>query len=263
MIANPLIFRPKHWAAQASNNWGRISRKAWATSLLGWANSGLDSDTAWSICTLLRKLASNGQAILCPIHQPSGILYQMFDRLLFLSEGRLLYFGDIGADLVSQEFATPFITQLFAVTRRLFQRDWRTPSYLWSKFFTILGLVGVFLYQISEIKTVSNASCSLSSTASLSGIQVTRSKEFKTSSSQYSCSWAFLNLYPSSWCHPFPKAAPYTRSVNALPGPILGMCSSSPTLLLSYHHKPFWLLSRSWAGTTLSACIGRPSKWMN
>ncbi|KAL8989589.1 MAG: hypothetical protein Q9177_001554 [Variospora cf. flavescens] len=59
--------------------------------------SGLDSQTAWSICALLRKLASNGQAILCTIHQPSAILFQEFDRLLFLAMGgKTLYFGDIG-----------------------------------------------------------------------------------------------------------------------------------------------------------------------
>lgn len=59
--------------------------------------SGLDSQTAWSICNLLRKLANNGQAILCTIHQPSAILFQEFDRLLFLaSGGRPVYFGDIG-----------------------------------------------------------------------------------------------------------------------------------------------------------------------
>jgi ATP-binding cassette, subfamily G (WHITE), member 2, PDR len=78
--------------------------------------SGLDSQTAWSICALLRKLANNGQAILCTIHQPSAMLFQEFDRcassvptayyfsvlihacsLLFLqSGGRPVYFGDIG-----------------------------------------------------------------------------------------------------------------------------------------------------------------------
>ncbi|KAL9601178.1 MAG: hypothetical protein Q9219_002678 [cf. Caloplaca sp. 3 TL-2023] len=59
--------------------------------------SGLDSQTAWSICALLRKLADNGQAILCTIHQPSAILFQEFDRLLFLAMGgQTLYFGDIG-----------------------------------------------------------------------------------------------------------------------------------------------------------------------
>lgn len=60
--------------------------------------SGLDSNTAWSICSLLRKLADNGQSILCTIHQPSRILFEMFDRLLFLKDGKTLYFGDIGAD---------------------------------------------------------------------------------------------------------------------------------------------------------------------
>ncbi|KAE8453210.1 hypothetical protein EG329_011277 [Mollisiaceae sp. DMI_Dod_QoI] len=61
--------------------------------------SGLDSQTAWSICALLRKLADNGQAILCTIHQPSAILFQEFDRLLFLAkEGKTVYFGDIGKD---------------------------------------------------------------------------------------------------------------------------------------------------------------------
>ncbi|KAH9218163.1 AtrD, ABC-transporter [Leptodontidium sp. 2 PMI_412] len=59
--------------------------------------SGLDSQTAWSICALLRKLANNGQAILCTIHQPSAILFQEFDRLLFLARGgKTVYFGDIG-----------------------------------------------------------------------------------------------------------------------------------------------------------------------
>ena len=58
---------------------------------------GLDSQTAWSICSLLRKLADNGQAILCTIHQPSAILFQEFDRLLFLAMGgKTLYFGEIG-----------------------------------------------------------------------------------------------------------------------------------------------------------------------
>src|SRR5580692_5727709 len=54
--------------------------------------SGLDSQTAWSIIALLRKLANNGQAILCTIHQPSAILFQEFNHLLFLaSGGRTVY----------------------------------------------------------------------------------------------------------------------------------------------------------------------------
>ncbi|KAK4702442.1 hypothetical protein P7C70_g3780, partial [Phenoliferia sp. Uapishka_3] len=60
-------------------------------------SSGLDSQTAWSMVRLCRKLANSGQAILCTIHQPSAILMAEFDRLLFLQKGgRTVYFGEIG-----------------------------------------------------------------------------------------------------------------------------------------------------------------------
>ncbi|OJJ46022.1 hypothetical protein ASPZODRAFT_16617 [Penicilliopsis zonata CBS 506.65] len=61
--------------------------------------SGLDSQSSWTICALLRKLADHGQAVLATIHQPSALLFQSFDRLLFLAQGgRTVYFGDIGAE---------------------------------------------------------------------------------------------------------------------------------------------------------------------
>ncbi|AOA61172.1 Plasma membrane ATP-binding cassette (ABC) transporter [Komagataella phaffii CBS 7435] len=64
--------------------------------------SGLDSQTAWSICKLMRKLADNGQAVLCTIHQPSAILLQEFDRLLFLQKGgQTVYFGNLGKNCTS------------------------------------------------------------------------------------------------------------------------------------------------------------------
>ena len=59
--------------------------------------SGLDSQSSWAIVAFLRKLANAGQAVLCTIHQPSAILFQEFDRLLFLARGgKTVYFGDIG-----------------------------------------------------------------------------------------------------------------------------------------------------------------------
>ena len=59
--------------------------------------SGLDSQTSWNILQLLRKLTDHGQAILCTIHQPSAILFENFDRLLFLAKGgKTVYFGEVG-----------------------------------------------------------------------------------------------------------------------------------------------------------------------
>lgn len=49
----------------------------------------------------MRKLADQGQAILCTIHQPSSLLFESFDRLLLLERGgETVYFGDIGRDSV-------------------------------------------------------------------------------------------------------------------------------------------------------------------
>ncbi|CCG83334.1 ABC transporter CDR4 [Taphrina deformans PYCC 5710] len=59
--------------------------------------SGLDSQTSWAICDLMEKLKNAGQAILCTVHQPSAMLFQRFDRLLFLAKGgRTIYFGEVG-----------------------------------------------------------------------------------------------------------------------------------------------------------------------
>lgn len=59
--------------------------------------SGLDSQTSWAILDLLEKLTKSGQAVLCTIHQPSAMLFQRFNRLLFLAKGgKTVYFGEIG-----------------------------------------------------------------------------------------------------------------------------------------------------------------------
>jgi len=174
--------------------------------------SGLDSQSSWSIVSFLRKLADNGQAVLATIHQPSAVLFQQFDRLLFLATGgRPVYFGDIGPNSATlldyfhrngarrceesenpaeyilelagagtsnemkqdwpaiwrgspeagavedelnrlhttlqehaeegptdshshAEFAVPFWNQLVAVTIRVFQQYWRTPTYIYGKY---------------------------------------------------------------------------------------------------------------------------------
>ncbi|KAN0061301.1 ATP-binding cassette transporter snq2 [Thecaphora frezii] len=72
--------------------------------------SGLDAMAAWSIVRFLRKLADAGQAILCTIHQPSGELFNQFDRLLLLQKGgKTVYFGDIGRN--SEKLLTYFGTR--------------------------------------------------------------------------------------------------------------------------------------------------------
>lgn len=98
--------------------------------------SGMDSQTAFQICSLLQRLARLGHTIMCTIHQPSASILDMFDRLLLIEQGgRTIYFGDLGTS--STEMIQYFQSQgarlcgetenpaewMFDVTSAMPQRD--------------------------------------------------------------------------------------------------------------------------------------------
>nr|QUF59469.1 ATP-binding cassette transporter Abcg-like5 [Brachionus angularis] len=56
--------------------------------------SGLDSFMAMTIVDCMKSLVSQGKTIVCTIHQPSSEVFEKFDRLCLLAEGRLAYIGD-------------------------------------------------------------------------------------------------------------------------------------------------------------------------
>nr|GEW75923.1 ABC transporter G family member 25 [Tanacetum cinerariifolium]GEW78549.1 ABC transporter G family member 25 [Tanacetum cinerariifolium] len=56
--------------------------------------SGLDSTSAHRLVSTLSGLAHNkGKTLITSVHQPSSRVFQMFDKVLVLSEGRCIYFG--------------------------------------------------------------------------------------------------------------------------------------------------------------------------
>lgn len=55
--------------------------------------SGLDSTAAFRLVATLQGLAQKGKTVVMSVHQPSSRVYQAFDSVLLLSEGRCLYFG--------------------------------------------------------------------------------------------------------------------------------------------------------------------------
>ena len=57
--------------------------------------SGLDSFQALSVMQALKDMAArNGRLIVSVIHQPRSSIFELFDQLLLLSQGRLMYLGD-------------------------------------------------------------------------------------------------------------------------------------------------------------------------
>lgn len=55
--------------------------------------SGLDSVTALIVTDALRKLAKTGKIIIVSVHQPGNRLYEMFDRILLMNSGNVIYQG--------------------------------------------------------------------------------------------------------------------------------------------------------------------------
>ncbi|GMF16882.1 unnamed protein product [Phytophthora lilii] len=59
--------------------------------------SGLDARSAKLIMDGVRKVADTGRTIVCTIHQPSAVVFGVFDSLLLLKRGgEMVFFGDLG-----------------------------------------------------------------------------------------------------------------------------------------------------------------------
>ncbi|KAB0799693.1 hypothetical protein PPYR_07573 [Photinus pyralis] len=57
--------------------------------------SGLDSSTSKQCIMLLKELSAEGRTVICTIHQPSALLFELFDHLYALAEGCCIYQGSI------------------------------------------------------------------------------------------------------------------------------------------------------------------------
>jgi len=69
--------------------------------------SGLDSCTASVLIGLLRSLAlKEGKTIIFTIHQPSSDIFFMFDNLMILAKGKLIYQGPTQSHIAVDYFAS-------------------------------------------------------------------------------------------------------------------------------------------------------------
>jgi ABC-type multidrug transport system ATPase subunit len=57
--------------------------------------SGLDSFTALELIRMTRKIADSGKTVLCVIHQPSSEVFELFDDVVCMSKGRVVYHGPV------------------------------------------------------------------------------------------------------------------------------------------------------------------------
>lgn len=67
--------------------------------------SGLDSSTSTQVISLLKQLAEEGRTIICTIHQPSALVFGLFDHLYALADGHCIYSGNT-------QMLVPFLAEL-------------------------------------------------------------------------------------------------------------------------------------------------------
>jgi ATP-binding cassette subfamily G (WHITE) protein 2 len=64
----------------------------------------VDSFNALNVMLSLRHLCQNGRTVITTIHQPRSNIYNLFDNLLLLSEGKTMYFGKADRAVVCGHF---------------------------------------------------------------------------------------------------------------------------------------------------------------
>lgn len=57
--------------------------------------SGLDSYTAQTVISVLKRIARSNATVICTIHQPSSQIFQTFDTAIFMKAGRVAYSGSV------------------------------------------------------------------------------------------------------------------------------------------------------------------------
>jgi ATP-binding cassette, subfamily G (WHITE), member 2, SNQ2 len=110
-------------------------------SVQGWDNSssGLDAKTALEYVNALRTLTNVYQtSTAVSLHQAGDALYELFDKVLLIQDGKCLYFGpagsakqyflDLGFDCGQRRTTADFLTSITDPRERLVRKGWENRA---------------------------------------------------------------------------------------------------------------------------------------
>ncbi|KAJ8308063.1 hypothetical protein KUTeg_012937 [Tegillarca granosa] len=115
--------------------------------LLDEPTSGLDAFTAHHLVETLAKLARNNRTVLMSIHQPRSDIFELFDVIMIMSRGKVLYFGKaerMVEDFTRFGYPCPELTNPCDFYVDLATVDTTSPSTEKESLETVLNLVRKF-----------------------------------------------------------------------------------------------------------------------
>jgi ABC-type multidrug transport system ATPase subunit len=68
-------------------------QSAVVTECMKQPTSGLDVIMAQNLIAILKGLAQSGRTIVITVHQPNSVMYQLFDNIMLLAKGEVVYWG--------------------------------------------------------------------------------------------------------------------------------------------------------------------------
>lgn len=75
--------------------WGSSDIHIHIWSSFSFSYRGLDSSSCVQCVSLLKRLTQHGHTVVCIIHQPSALIFEMFDKLYAVAEGNCIYQGPV------------------------------------------------------------------------------------------------------------------------------------------------------------------------
>lgn len=104
--------------------------------------SGLDSSTSNQILLLLKQLAQQGRTILCSIHQPPPLAFDLFDHLYMMANGKCIYAGTTG-------MLIPFLAEFELICPMTYDPfDYRKNLSIQSEQYVILKKWTIFFFSV-------------------------------------------------------------------------------------------------------------------
>lgn len=74
------------------------------------------SASAFFVTQTLRGLSRDGKTVIASVHQPSSEVFELFDHLYLLSEGKTIYFGQ-----ASEAYEASLLSHISPITSYHFQ----------------------------------------------------------------------------------------------------------------------------------------------